>query len=273
MKRLGVWRAGPNSGVIRGRLSRSAPTGTPPWGTYCHAESSTFAGRVGSWTLASVPCSLVTAPDHRPQTQQGYETLADDYAKLLPGLNAETTLDIAMIGDFADRCATAQLGPVIDAGCGTGRLSAHLAARGLDVFGIDLSPRMVQVARHAHPHLRFDVGALEDLPAPAATLGGLLAWYSLIHTAPDRLPATVGEFARVLRPGAWLLTAFQSGDGQRVERTSAYGHPVTLTNYRHAPKHVITVLDEAGVDVHAQLHRGAEGVEKTPQAVLLARRR
>ncbi|PPK98323.1 methyltransferase family protein [Kineococcus xinjiangensis] len=215
----------------------------------------------------------MTPPDHRPQTRQGYDTIAEDFARLLPGLDAETALDIAMIDDFAARCAAAQLGPVLDAGCGTGRVSAHLAARGLDVSGVDLSPGMVDLARRTRPHLRFDVGALEDLPATDATLGGLLAWYSLIHTTPDRLPAIVGEFARVLRPGAWLLTAFQAGDGRRVEITSAYGHPVELTNYRHDPQHLIVVLAEAGFDVHAHLHRGAEGVERTPQSVLLARRR
>jgi ubiquinone/menaquinone biosynthesis C-methylase UbiE len=215
----------------------------------------------------------VTADDHRPQTRQGYDTIAADYARLLPKLNAETTLDVAMIDDFADRCAVAQLGPVLDAGCGTGRVSAHLAARGLEVSGVDLSPGMVDVARCTHPQLRFDVGALEDLPVPDASLGGLLAWYSLIHTAPGRLSAVVGEFARVLRPGGWLLTAFQAGDGQRVEHATVYGHPVELTSYRHNTQHVITALHEAGVVVRARLHRDAEGVEKTPQAVLLAQRR
>lgn len=215
----------------------------------------------------------MTADDHRAQTRQGYDTVAVDFARLLPTLNAETALDVAMIDDFADRCLAAPLGPILDAGCGTGRVSAHLAARGLEVFGVDLSPGMVEVARHTHPQLRFDVGALEDLPIPDASLGGLLAWYSLIHTAPGRLSAIVGEFARVLRPGAWLLTAFQAGDGQRVAHTSVYGHSVALTNYRHNPQHVITALNEAGVVVRAQLHRDPEEVEKTPQAVLLAQRR
>jgi hypothetical protein len=57
-----------------------------------------------------------------------------------------------------------------------------------------------------------------------------------------------------------------------VERTSAYGHPVTLINYRHDPQHLIAVLAETGFDVHAQLHRSVQGTESTPQAVLLARR-
>jgi hypothetical protein len=36
------------------------------------------------------------------------------------------------------------------------------------------------------------------IPVPDTTLGGLLAWYSLIHTAPDRLTNCVSEFARVV---------------------------------------------------------------------------
>ena len=215
----------------------------------------------------------MTSPDHRRQTRAGYDVVAEDYATLIPDLSAETSLDVEMIDDVAGRCLEAPMSPVADVGCGTGRVSAHLAARGVDVFGVDLSPGMIDVARRTHPQLRFEVGAMEDLPIQDAALGGLLAWYSLIHTAPDRLPAVVSEFARVLMPGAWLLTAFQTGDGQRVERSTAYGHTVTMTNYRHTAQQVISMLDTGGFDLHTQLHRSPEGVETTHQAVLLARRR
>jgi ubiquinone/menaquinone biosynthesis C-methylase UbiE len=132
---------------------------------------------------------------------------------------------------------------------------------------------MIDVARRTHPQLRFEVGAMEDLPIQDAALGGLLAWYSLIHTAPGRLPSVVSEFARVLKPGGWLLTAFQAGEGQRVQRSAAYGHTVTMTNYWHAAQQLISVLDTGGFNLHAQLHRSPEGVETTHQAVLLACRR
>lgn len=215
----------------------------------------------------------VTAPDHRTQTQHAYDTVAGEYAALLPGLSAETALDIAMIDDFAGRCLEAGLGAVADVGCGPGRVTAHLAARGVEVFGIDLSPGMVDVARRDHPQLRFEVGAMEDLRIEDAALGGVLAWYSLIHTAPARLPAVVAELSRVLAPGGWLLTAFHAGEGQRVERTSAYGRDVAMTGYRHAPPQVVAVLEGGGFDLHARLHRAPEGVERTHQSVLLARRR
>lgn len=215
----------------------------------------------------------MTSADHRSETRHGYDAVAEDYARLIPGLSAETALDIAVIDDFSARCLNAELGPVADIGCGPGRVTAHLAERGLDVFGIDLSPGMVDVARRTHPHLRFEVGAMEELDLEDGTLGGVLAWYSLIHTAPGNLPAVVGELARVLRPGGWLLTAFQAGDGERVQRSTAYGRSATMTNYRHDPEHVITVLEGGGFDLHARLLRSPEGAEKTPQAILLARRR
>lgn len=210
--------------------------------------------------------------DHRVQTRQAYDVVASSYACLLPGLDAETRLDIAMLGDFAGRCLRDALGPVADAGCGTGRVSAHLAAHGLRVLGVDLSPGMVEAARRVHADLDFQVGALEDLPFRDASLGGLLAWYSLIHTATDGLSVIAAEFARALKPDAWLLTAFQSGAGERVDRASAYGHPVSMTNYRHRPEHVRDVLIGAGFEIHVHAQRAPEGAETTPQCLLLARK-
>ncbi len=210
--------------------------------------------------------------DDQAQTRHAYDAVADAYANLLPDLGAETDLDRALIDDFANRCEEAT-GLVADVGCGTGRVSSYLARRGIDIFGLDLSSGMVEVARRRHPHLRFEVGQLEDLSIPDAGLAGLVAWYSLIHSNPGELPSITGGFARVLRPGGWLLTAFQTGGGESVKRETTYGLPVTLTNFRHAPKQVLAVLDAHGFDVHVELQRQAEGAETTPQTILLARRR
>jgi ubiquinone/menaquinone biosynthesis C-methylase UbiE len=84
-----------------------------------------------------------------------------------------------MIDDFAGRCLDARIGPVADVGCGPGRVSARLATRGVEVFAVDLSPGMIDVARRNHPHLRFEVGAMEKLPIQDAALDGVLDWYSL----------------------------------------------------------------------------------------------
>ncbi len=68
-----------------------------------------------------------------------------------------------MLAAFAEEVAAAGLGPVGDLGCGTGRVTAHLRGLGADVFGVDLSPGMIAVAREAYPGLRFDVGSMAAL--------------------------------------------------------------------------------------------------------------
>jgi trans-aconitate methyltransferase len=83
---------------------------------------------------------------------------------------------------------TAGGGPVAGVGCGPGHVTAHLHELGVDAFGIDLSPVMVEVARRDHPGLRFGVGSMTDLNLADASVAGLLAWWSLIHVPDAAVP-------------------------------------------------------------------------------------
>lgn len=181
-------------------------------------------------------------------------------------------LDRALLGLFAELVLAVDPGPVGDLGCGPGRLAGHLAALGLDVFGVDLSPGMVAVAQERHPHLRFEVGTLTALDLPDAGLAGAVAWYSLIHTPPHALPVVVSELARVVRRDGELIVAFQAGDDDHVHHAQAYGHEVDLDGYRHSVEAMVTLLDDAGFTVHTRVLREPQGREKTDQAFLLARR-
>jgi len=197
-----------------------------------------------------------------------YDAMADDYAERLPDLRAETPLDRAMLGKFSQLCLAADLGPVADLGCGTGRISAHLAALGVDVVGIDLSPAMIDRARTLHPDLSFRVGSIVDVDLPDAAVGGVVAWYSTIHTPPQDMPTAFAEFSRVLAPGGCLLVGFHVGDNQ--PRTVTYREGVSVESYDVTPKRMAEWCRGAGFEVHTELVRAPEGREQRPQASVIA---
>jgi SAM-dependent methyltransferase len=211
----------------------------------------------------------MTEPTYLRTTRAVYDTVAVDYAKLVGTDVTEGPLDRAMLVAFAELVRATGAGPVADLGCGPGRVTAHLHDLGLTTFGVALSPEMVAVARRAHPGLRFDEGSMTALDLADGAVGGIVAWYSIIHTPSERLPVVFAEFHRVLGPGGHLLLAFQAGD-EPVHLEQAYGHAVSLDVYRRSPEQVGTLLGQAGLVVHAQLIRGPEGFEKSQQAYLLA---
>ncbi|MEY9930652.1 SAM-dependent methyltransferase [Catenulispora sp. GP43] len=127
---------------------------------------------------------------------------------------------------FADLVHAAS-GPVADVGCGSGRITAFLRGIGVDAFGIDLSPAMVEVARRDFPGLRFEAGSMTGLDLADASMASLLVWYSLIHV-PDH------------------------GVGPVLKQTQGYGgHPMNVYVHRRQPSQVTDWLTEAGFTVEA----------------------
>ncbi|MEU7899257.1 class I SAM-dependent methyltransferase [Nonomuraea sp. NPDC049152] len=213
----------------------------------------------------------MTEPSYLHATRMGYDTIAADYAEHFSDELAAKPWDRALLAAFAEIVRKDGGGPVADLGCGPGRVTAHLDALGLTVFGVDLSPAMVAVARRTFPGLRFDEGSMTDLDLPDGALGGIVAWYSIINTPPEQLPALFAELHRVLEPGGRLLLAFQVG-AQPPRMTEWLGHAVTLDFYWQSPDLVEERLSEVGLVVEARLVREPDGTEKVKRAYLLARR-
>ena len=189
-------------------------------------------------------------------TRAAYDTVAESYADLVRDELDGRHLEHGLLATFADRVSS---GDVLEVGCGTGRITEHLHCLGVDVAGMDLSPNMIEVARREHPHLRFEVGSMEELEAGDSTLAGIVAWYSIIHTPPHQLSTIFAELHRVLVPEGLLLLAFQAGN-ERVRLEQAYGHSVSYDAYRLDPDAVAGMLVEANFEVDVRVHRAPMGL-------------
>ncbi|WP_157465649.1 class I SAM-dependent methyltransferase [Cellulomonas sp. Leaf395] len=133
-----------------------------------------------------------------------YSDRADEYAAALGSISAMDPLDIQLISDWAARCR----GPIVDAGCGPGHWTHWLSELGADVEGVDLVPAFVELARTRFPTASYRVAQLDDLGLPDQAAAGILAWYSMIHLGPARVPTVLREFRRCLRDDGSLVVGF-----------------------------------------------------------------
>lgn len=147
----------------------------------------------------------MTEPRYLTTVRESYDTVAAAYAERVKSPAELDPLSRGMLAAFAELVRTAGLGPVGDLGCGPGKITAHLAELGLSVLGIDLSPKMIELAGRARPDLDFTVGSMTATPVRDGALGGVLAYYSTHHTPPEALPVVYAEFHRVLAPGGHLM--------------------------------------------------------------------
>lgn len=94
---------------------------------------------------------------------------------------------------------------VLDVGCGTGNFLGKLEKlnRGLTLFGVDESEKMIEVARGKFENIKFITAKAENLPFGNESFN-LLATIDAFYCFQDQAKA-FSEFYRVLRPGGYLF--------------------------------------------------------------------
>jgi ubiquinone/menaquinone biosynthesis C-methylase UbiE len=134
----------------------------------------------------------------------------DEYAPFYDWENAQTLgrRDVP----FWQRVAGAAKGPVLELGCGTGRVTRPLARAGIEVVGIDRSAPMLaraiaksitKLPNYQLTNCRFVRGDIRALPFVARSFSMVLAPYGILQslTRPSDLTATLASVARVVEPG------------------------------------------------------------------------
>ncbi len=122
-------------------------------------------------------------------------------------IHGEADLVVALLAATGGRS-------VLDAGCGTGRVSIELARRGYAVTGVDADPAMLDAARAKAPELTWINGDLADRGGVLADCVAdcvdlvLLAGNVMIFLEPGTEGQVLANLAAHLAPGGLLVAGF-----------------------------------------------------------------
>jgi SAM-dependent methyltransferase len=184
--------------------------------------------------------------------QASYDRVAAEYVRRIFGELTHKPLDRQLLDRFAAKVDG--LGPVCDLGCGPGHVARYLHDRGVQVMGLDLSPVMVEQARRLNPNIEFRQGNMLSPDIEDRSLGGIVAFYSIIRVSRADIPVALAEMKRVLCPGGLLLLAFHVGD-ETVHLDEWWGQQVSVDFLFFRPEQVSDSLRAAGFEIEEIVER------------------
>jgi SAM-dependent methyltransferase len=187
-------------------------------------------------------------------------------------------MDLTLYDDFyRDFCELLRQGRarVLDAACGPGNVSRYLMAQrpDLDLLGIDLAPRMVELARAAVPSAHFAVHDCRHFADLKLRFDGIICAFGLPYLSSEEATAFISAASHALEPhGAFYLsTMLGKSEDSGFERCST-GDQVYI-NY-HSEDEVICSLQKCGFTLlkQSRIPSPSPATKKTTDLIVLAQK-
>jgi SAM-dependent methyltransferase len=184
--------------------------------------------------------------------RESYDRIADEYARRIYHELERNQFDREILSRFANevrgrpRCLRYGLRP--------GHVTKFLQSLGSNVFGLDISSKMVEQARRLNPCGVFDVGDMLALDLPDGRLAGIVGFYAIVNIRKKSLPTMFWEMFRVLRAGGLLLLAFHIGD-EAAHYDQLWQCPVSLDFLYFQPAEIRGLLEATGFTIEQVVER------------------
>lgn len=203
--------------------------------------------------------------------RESYDRLAEEYARRIADELQHKPFDRELLDRFARE--TKGQGEVCDMGCGPGHVARYLRDAGASVFGLDLSPGMVEQARKRNPDIPFREGNMMSLDIPDGTLAGIAAFYAIVNIPRHSLPLVFREFQRVLCHDGRLLLAFHAGD-EVIREEELWGQKISMDFLFFQPPEIRLELEAVGFTIEEIVERDPYPDVEYPshRAYILARK-
>ena len=97
---------------------------------------------------------------------------------------------------------------ILDVGCGSGKpIAAYLTEKGFDVFGVDISAKLLQYAEQIIPKEKLFLADICEFKTPMQ-FDAIICWFALFHVHAKRHFEILKKFHSLLKPKGILLMTF-----------------------------------------------------------------
>lgn len=107
-------------------------------------------------------------------------------------------------------------GKILDVGCGPGIDANYMNSKGFKVTGIDLSEKMLKLAKQKFPNINFKLSDVRTLDFPNNSFEGIFASFSLIHISKKDISLTLKKLYKILKENGVIYIALQSGESNEI---------------------------------------------------------
>ena len=194
------------------------------------------------------------------KTRRDYNLIADEFSRSRDKLWEELKFLQGYVGD-SER--------VLDLGCGNGRLYELFRKKNIDYYGIDISERLIEIAKKRYPQAKFWAADALNLPFFDNFFDKVVS-IAVFHHIPSKESRLkfLGQIKRVLKPGGtlvlivWNLNGFNKSSIflkyglKKILRKSnldfgdaflPWGEEVLRYVHRFSKGELIRLLEEAGL--------------------------
>jgi ubiquinone/menaquinone biosynthesis C-methylase UbiE len=142
--------------------------------------------------------------------KNAYDMAAQEYANQCFYELYKKPLDKKLYDLFFERVVNK--GITLEIGCGPGEISNYLKMKGLDIIGIDISEKMIEIAKRLNTFIDFRTGDIFDLKFKDFSVAGIVAPYLIVNFKLEDVTKAFAEINRVLMQNGQLLISFHSGN-------------------------------------------------------------
>ncbi len=180
------------------------------------------------------------------ETRRSFNLAAERYYKLFKNEMKEKAYDQVLLDKFAGSFESESI--ICDVGCGPGHITRYLFDKGLNVFGIDISEKCIEIARRENPKMRFQVMDMARLEIEDESIDGIISFYSIIHTPKRLIHILFQEFNRVLKKDGKILIVVKKGSTEGyVDELEGFKTRLYFTNFTE--EELETYLQTSGFEL------------------------